>query len=387
MREVNKTLEEIRAQGLYRTLRCISSAQEVEVDMDGRRVINFSGNNCLGLATHPALLEAARKGLDKYGFGSGASRLISGNMEPHERLEQELAAFTGFESALYFTSGYQANTGAIPALAGKGHLILSDALNHASLIDGIRLSRAQCRVYPHNDVQALDQALRDTPSGQPVLVVTEALFSMEGDRAPLKAIMELKKVRPFLLYIDEAHSLGAIGPGGRGGAAEAGCMDGVDIFLGTLGKAFGMSGAFIAGRKAVKDLLVNRARTFIYTTASPPALACAASAALGIIKEAGSLRQRLRENGLIFRALVRDITGETPLGEDHIVPVPVRGAKKVMKASETFFDLGIFCQGSRPPTVPAGRCRLRFSLSALHTNEHLKKAAEALRRVVRTLGD
>lgn len=386
MNEQNRILDELRAKGLFRSMRNISTPQEVEIELEGRRVINFSGNNSLGLATDPSLVEAARAGLDRYGLGSGASRLISGNMDPHERLEKELAAFTRRERALYFPSGYQANTGAIPALTTDKFVILSDELNHASLIDGIRLSRAERCIYAHNNVDALARALEEVPREKPVLVVTEALFSMAGDRAPLAEIAALKKKRPFLLYVDEAHSIGAIGPEGRGGVAEARCNDAVDILLGTLGKAFGMSGAFIAGNRTIADLLINRSRTFIYTTAPPPALACAATKALELVLKGDARRKRLAEKIKLFRSLIKKITGHAPDGIDHIVPVPVNGAEKVMQASAALLEHGIFCQGIRPPTVPEGKCCLRFSLSAQHGRVHLDKAADALAQVLATIG-
>jgi glycine C-acetyltransferase len=374
MDTVRARLERIKAENLYRKLRCVASPQGAEFILEGRSVINFSGNNALGLATSPAVAEAARQGLEKYGVGSGASRLISGNMTPHEELEQALARFTSRERALYFPSGYQANTGAICALAHEGHVILSDELNHASLIDGIRLSRAERKVYPHNDVAYLEKELAGIPADVPVLVVTESLFSMEGDRAPLERIAALKRVRPFLLYVDEAHALGVLGPKGK-----SACALDIDIVLGTLGKAFGLSGAFIAARSPVVELLINRCRTFIYTTAPPPMLACAARAALEEVEAADEARERLREN---TRRLREGIDREL-MGVDHIVPVLLPGADRVMRACETLLEKGVFCQGIRPPTVPAGQCRLRLSVSALHTKEHLDRAIKALDQVLK----
>ncbi len=349
-------------------------------------MINFSGNNTLGLATHPALLEAARRGLDQYGLGSGASRLISGNMEPHDLLEKALSPFLDREAVLLFPSGFQANTGVIPVLAEEGTFILSDALNHASLIDGIRLSKAKAVLYPHNDVKALANALEKIPPKSPVLVVTESLFSMEGDRAPLAEIAALKDVRPFLLYVDEAHAIGALGPDGRGLAAEYGVDANVDLLLGTLGKAFGVSGAFIAGSAGLRDLVINRARSFLYTTAPPPVLALAALAALDEVRRGEPLRERLRENAAHLRERFGAILGSPLKGQDHIIPVPVPGADRVMRACAGLLERGVFCQGIRPPTVPPGQCRLRFSLSANHNSEHLERAVRALEEVLSNLG-
>jgi 8-amino-7-oxononanoate synthase len=385
MNRYRKALDALEASGRGRFMRSISTAQEAEVMMEGRKVINFSGNNTLGLANHPAVMEAARQGLDRFGMGSGASRLISGNMEPHEDLEKSLAAFAGTEAALFFPSGYHANTGALPALFGRDHVILTDELNHASLIDGIRLCRAERVIYPHNDVRALAAALKEIPEDRPAAVVTESLFSMEGDRAPLAEITSLKRIRPFVLYVDEAHALGAVGPRGRGVAADAGCAREVDLRLGTLGKALGVAGAFIAADKTFVELCINRARTFIYTTAPPPAIACAAKAALQVAIEASDCRAALRDNTVHFRKGLEGILGFAPAGRDHIVPVPVPDDRAVMQASAALLERGIFCQGIRPPTVPEGASRLRFSLSALHGREHLDRALEALKEVLNEL--
>ncbi len=383
MRLVKSEIEKIRETGLFRKLRTVSTPQEAVFTLDGSEVVNFSGNNTLGLATHPALARAAENSLQKYGMGSGASRLISGNMTPHEELEKELAVFTHRERALYFPSGYQANIGVIPALAGKGDVILSDELNHASLIDGIRLSGAERRIYPHNNVSKLEQELEAAPDDSRVLVVTESLFSMEGDRAPLVEILKLKgRVREFLLYLDEAHAMAAIGPLGAGIAAESGAGHEVDLVLGTLGKGFGVGGAFIASEPDLIELVINRARSFIYTTAPPPHLAAAASAALKLVLEGDSLRERLRQNSDALRERIERNIGQAPSGCDHIIPVLVPGVDKVMAACAGMLDEGIFCQGIRPPTVPHGRCRLRFSVSAAHTAEHLEAAAEALKKVL-----
>ncbi len=389
LRYIDLELDAIRARGLYRALRCVSSPQQAVFVLDGRRVVNFSGNNTLGLANDRAVRAAMKDAVERWGVGSGASRLISGNMTPHEQFEQEAAAFVESEGALFFPSGYQANTGVIPVLADEETVIVSDELNHASLIDGMRLSRAETRIYPHNDVDALEETLRAIRLSRRVLVVTESLFSMEGDRAPLNAIAALKKIRPFLFYVDEAHALGAMGPSGRGLAAAEGCSREVDVLLGTLGKAFGVSGAFVAAGGPIIDLLKNRCRSFIYTTAPMPAVAAAASAALRLVREGDDLRETLRRNVARFRQLAGRVSaGALPQnvaalpGEDHIVPIVCPGAERVMAVCGALLDKGIYCLGIRPPTVPAGRCRLRFSISAAHSAEDLEKAAEALDEVL-----
>lgn len=382
--QAQEELDAVRKAGLYRSLRGLDSPQGPELVLDGKTVVNFSSNDSLGLANHESVKAAAHLAIDRYGAGSGASRLTCGNHEPLRSLEKELARFLGRERALCFSSGYQANTGSIPVLATPGTVVLSDEYNHASLIDGIRLSAAECRVYPHNDVSAMAGTLEDLSSDVPVLVVTESLFSMEGDRALLREIVALKGIRPFTLYLDEAHALGACGPQGRGLAAETGCESDVDVLLGTLGKAFGTSGAFISCSHPLADLLVNRARSLIFSTAPMPAAAAAAEAALFRIRDGDDLRDRLQHNTSRFRDHVRRILGTPVAGIDHIVPVPFEGAGQVMDACEAMLEEGVYCQGIRPPSVPAGGCRLRFSISAAHSDEHVDRAASALAAV---LGD
>lgn len=376
-------LDAVRRAGLYRRMGRVSSAQGPEIVLDGRRVINFSANDSLGLANHPDMKAAIHEAVDRYGAGSGASRLVCGNMDPHHGLEEDLAAYLGRERALLFSSGYQASTGVIPILADAQTVILSDARNHASLIDGIRLSRARCLVYPHNDMESLEGLLRQVPGDARVLVVTESLFSMDGDRAPLESLVALKAVRPFELYLDEAHAMGPLGPGGRGLAAAGGCESEVDVLMGTLGKAFGASGAFVSATGDLVELLVNRARSLIFSTAAMPATAAAARAALALVKEADSRRLRLRDNTSRFRGLLAEIGARTPAGEDHIVPVSVPGPPdRVMAVSQGLLERGFFCLGIRPPAVPDDGCRLRFSLSAAHTEDQLSGVAEALAAAV-----
>ena len=378
-------LAEIAAAGLLRSTRRVDTPQGAEILLDGQRVVNFSSNNSLDLAAHPALALAAKRAIDDYGVGSGASRLISGTVAPHVQLEAELADFLGREQALLFSSGFQANTGVIPVLAGPGSVILSDALNHASIIDGIRLSRAQRRIYPHNDIAALAEMLHAIPDATPVLVVTESLFSMAGDRGRLAEIVALRERRPFVLYVDEAHALGATGPGGRGLVAQAGVEGSVDLLLGTLGKAFGVSGAFVAGSAPLIELILNRARSFIYTTAPLPAAAAAAHAALGLVRDGDTLRDRLAGNQRVFRDRLAGFLPSPPAGCDHIVPVPCPGPERVVAACAALLERGIYCQAMRPPTVPPGSSCLRFCLSAGHSLAQLERAAVALEHTLSQL--
>src|SRR5258706_584464 len=269
---INAELQKIKDAGLYRKLRCVEGDQDATLLLDGCEGINFSSNNYLGIANHPALATAAKAAIDRYGCGSGASRLISGNMTLHEELETKLAKFKGCEAALVFNSGFQANTGILATLVGDGDVILSDALNHASIIDGCRLSRAKSQVFAHGDLDSLETGLRAAPSGSRKLIVTESIFSMDGDEAPLLGIVELAEKYRAMVMVDEAHGTGVFGPNGAGVVAKLGLTERVDIQMGTLGKALGGFGAYVAGSNALRELLINRCRSFIFTTSLPPAV-------------------------------------------------------------------------------------------------------------------
>ena len=269
--------------GLRRRLRALDSASDAEVLIAGRRVVNLSSNNYLGLATHPVVRAAACDAIARWGCGTGASRLISGHLALHAQVEAKIAAFKGTEAALLFPSGYQANVGAIGALVGRGDHVYSDALNHASIVDGCRLSRASVHVYPHRDGRALEAALAATPPGGRRLVVTDSVFSMDGDRAPLAALVAAAQRYHSLVMVDEAHATGALGPRGTGLAAADGVGAAIDVHMGTLGKALGSAGAYVAGSRDLVELLVNRARTFVYTTGIAPATVATAGAALDVV--------------------------------------------------------------------------------------------------------
>ena len=375
-----RELETRRAAGLHRRLRCIEGAQDAWVTVDGRRALLLCSNNYLGLASHPAVREAASKAAADYGVGAGASRLISGSMRWHRTLEEQLATFKGTEAALLFNSGYHANVGTIAALVGQDDAVFSDELNHASIIDGCRLSGARIRVYRHNDVDALAALLAGTAARRR-LVVTESIFSMDGDTAPLAAIGEVAERHGAMVMVDEAHAMGVIGPNGRGVVGAEGLQDRVAVQMGTLGKAVGTFGAFVAGRRAMIDLLLNTARSFVYTTALPPPVVAAASAALTIISTDSERRQRLAENAAhLYRAFgqLGLRTGRQPA---HILPVLIGDSDRAMRISERLLAEGVFVQGIRPPTVPPGTARLRVTAMSTHTEEDLAFAVEAFRRV------
>jgi glycine C-acetyltransferase len=378
---VQAELESLRNKGLYRWLRCVEGDQAPTLLIDGREVINFSSNNYLGLANHPALREAAKEAIDRYGCGSGASRLISGNMTLHEELESKIAELKGTEAALVFNSGFQANTGVIPVLVGEGDTILSDALNHASIIDGCRLSRAKVAVYGHCDLNELEQRLKNAlPNGRK-LIVTESLFSMDGDEAPLADIVRLAERHDAMVMVDEAHATGVYEPGGAGIVAKLGLGERVLVQMGTLGKALGGFGAYVAGGKALRELLINRCRSFIFTTSLPPAVMAMGIAAIDLVKRQPERRQALWKNCERLRTGLSELGYSLGNSHSQILPLMIGDATQCMKLSEDLLQRGVFAQGIRPPTVPAGTSRLRITLMATHTPAHIDRALKVFEEV------
>lgn len=374
-------LARLKDAGLYRTLRRVEGEQGPTLTLDGREVINFSSNNYLGLANHPALRDAAKEAIDRYGCGSGASRLISGNMTLHEELEQQIADLKGTEAALVFNSGFQVNMGIFSTLVGEGDLIVSDSLNHASIIDGCRLSRARVAVYSHCDLDSLESALKKSPPAGRKLIVTESLFSMDGDEAPLGAIVDLAEKHNAMVMVDEAHATGVYEPNGAGLVAKLGLGDRVLIQMGTLGKALGGFGAYVAGSKALRELLINRCRSFIFTTALPPAVLAMAIAAIGLVKKEPERRQALWNNCSRLREGLKGLGYSLGSSQSQILPLIVGDATNCMKLSEQLLQKGVFAQGIRPPTVPEGTSRLRITVMATHTREHIDRALAALKEV------
>jgi 8-amino-7-oxononanoate synthase len=376
----NLEIDDLRQRGLYRDMPAINGLPGRTTKVNGRQVLNFSSNNYLGLAGHPAVIEAGIDYTRRYGAGSTGSRLIVGNGEAHRELESYISEWKGTDAALIFGSGYQANLGVISSLAGQGDLIISDALNHASIIDGCRLSKAHVVVYPHFDLNRMEDAIR-CGGFRRKLVVTESIFSMDGDRAPLREIADLCKRSGALLMVDEAHATGVLGLKGRGLAAELGVQ--ADIQMGTLGKAVGAAGAYVAGDRDLVDLLVNKARSLVYTTATPPGVVGSALAALKIIasEEGDRLRARLEANCARFHGLLTSRLGDS-FGAGHIVPFRIGESRRTMEISQACLQAGIFVQGIRFPTVPEGTSRLRFTLMSLHTSQDLLKATRVLERSV-----
>jgi 8-amino-7-oxononanoate synthase len=376
----------LQKQGLLRRLRTVTSAQGPQVEIDGQRVLLLCSNNYLGLASHPQVIEAARRATARFGAGSGGSRLISGSMSCHHQLEEGLAAFKGSERALLFNSGYAANCGILQGLFEEGDLIFSDALNHASIIDGCRLSKARTVVYPHGDAAALAALMaQEAPHRKGRwLIVSDGVFSMDGDLAPLPELVRLKERYDALLMVDDAHGTGVLGAGGRGSGEHLGCLEQIDLHMGTLGKALGGAGAYLAGPATAIELLINRARSFIFSTSLPPGVPAAALAALEIVAgaEGAHLRQRLEENRSRFVAGLRQGGLSVAEHPSPIVPIITGAPEPTMAASDKLLAEGYFVQGIRPPTVPAGSCRLRATLMADHQPADLDCAAQAVVRAV-----
>jgi 8-amino-7-oxononanoate synthase len=380
-RFIQDELQALKSASLFRRLRSVEGDQGPTLMVDGREVLNFSSNNYLGLANHPALRKAATDAIGRYGCGSGASRLISGNMTLHEELEIKLAQLKRTEAALVFNSGFQANTGIIPTLIGDGDVVFSDALNHASIIDGCRLSRAKIVVYRHCDVDQLEDGLKHVPRSSRKLIVTESLFSMDGDEAPLKQIVELSERYDAMTMVDEAHATGVYEPDGAGLVSQLGLGERVLVQMGTLGKALGGFGAYIAGSVALRELLINRCRSFIFTTSLPPVVMAMGVAALELIKDEPERRRVLRDNCAGMRDGLARLGYSLGDSRSQILPLMIGDADECMRLSDRLLNRGIFAQGIRPPTVPPGTSRLRITLMATHTSDQIHRAIEAFAAV------
>lgn len=386
-RTVQNELEDIKNRGLLRSTRLISSRQTAHVTCNDRDVLLLCSNNYLALADHPALAAASIAAIEQFGTSSGASRLVSGTMDLHEQLEHAVATFKGGEAALIFNSGHAANTGIIPALVGRGDVVFSDRLNHASIVDGIMLSGARLVRYPHNDYEQLAALMEKHATGRSLLV-TDAVFSMDGDLAPLPQLVELKRRHAALLMIDDAHGSGVLGVKGRGSAALQGVSNDVDIQMGTFGKALGSFGAYAVTSAEIRELLINRARSFIFSTSLPPSVLAASLAAVKLVQtpEGDRLREQLCANTGFFRSSLAEAGFNIPDGSTQIVPIIVGSAVTTMQFSDALLEEGLFAQGIRPPTVPKGTSRLRFTLMATHTHADLAAAIERICSVGRRLG-
>ncbi len=380
-------LDELAELGLDRRTRLIEGPQGPQVLLDGKPVLLLCSNNYLGLAAHPQVRQAAAQAALTLGVGSGASRLISGTMGVHRDLEQRLAEFEGTEDCVLFGSGYLANMGAIGALAERGDVVFSDELNHASIVNGCRLSRAQVVIYRHLDLEHLDAALREHRISQSRrLIVTDSVFSMDGEIAPLAELVELAKRHRARLLVDEAHAIGTIGPGGRGAVAAAGLQNEVDAIVGTLGKALGSYGAFVCGSTEIVRYLINVARQLIFSTAPPPPAVAAAQAALDLMHSQPALIEDLHGAANCLRNALRAEGFAVQDGEMHIVPLLAREERAAVALCEAALERGVFAQAIRPPTVPPGTSRLRLTAMATHTKEQMSSAATVLREAAMQVG-
>jgi 8-amino-7-oxononanoate synthase len=383
MRDFRAALAGLEAASLLRTRHPVAGEQGAELEVEGRRLVAFASNDYLGLASHPKLIAAVVDAVQRFGVGSGASHLISGHHEEHDRVEAELARFVGMPKALTFSTGYMANTGVIPALVGRGDAVFADALNHACLIDGARLARADVHIYPHADLDALEQALARS-SAPNKLIVSDAVFSMDGDIAPVRDLVDLCERHDAWLYLDDAHGFGVLGPNGEGTAAHLGVRSERVVYMGTLGKAAGVSGAFVAGDAAMIEWLVQRARTYVFTTATPPMLAAAVRASLEVFRDEPWRRQRLQEHIALLRRRLREVQWTLLESNTAIQPLVVGDNARVMQLMESLWKRGFWVPGIRPPTVPEGSARLRISLTAGHTTEQVAALADTLLAIART---
>ncbi|HEY8496291.1 MAG TPA: glycine C-acetyltransferase [Limnochordales bacterium] len=376
----------MKAQGVFRYPRVFAGPQGPRAIIDGREVVNLSSNNYLGLANHPRLREAAIKAIEEYGAGTASVRSIAGTMSLHAELERRLAAFKRTEAALVFQSGFTANAGTVAAILGKEDVIISDELNHASIIDGCRLSRAQIKIFPHKDVAAMRRLLEESRDARRVLVITDGVFSMDGDIAPLPEIVAVAKEYGAIIMVDDAHASGVLGTNGRGTVDHFGLHGQVDIQVGTLSKAIGILGGYVAGSKLLIDYLIQRARPFLFSTSHPPAVTAACLAALDILETEPELIQRLWDNARYFREGLADAGFDVSGSETPIIPVIVGEGDKAMRLSDRLFEEGVFAQGIAYPTVPRGKARVRTIVTAAHTRDDLDQALAAFRKVGRELG-
>ncbi len=376
-------LLQLEKRHLLRRLMIVESYNGPYITINGRKLLLMCANDYLGLAGHPALREAACAAMNRYGFGSGASRLVSGTSALHRELEQKIALFKGTEAALAFNSGYAANTGIIPAIAGEGDVILSDSLNHASIIDGCRLSKAEVKVYRHCDVTHVEDLLKKSFSAHRTLIVTDGVFSMDGDIAPLRELASLAEKYGSVLMVDDAHATGVLGDTGRGTTEHFGLAGQVPVQMGTLGKALGSFGAFAAGGRALIDYLVNRSRSFIFSTALPPMVCAASIAALDIVDREPERRKKLQENRERFVQGLLSLGVAVTDSETPIVPLMIGGSEQAVMVGEKLLEYGIYAAAIRPPTVPVGTARIRTAITATHTAEDIDNALGIFDRLKR----
>jgi len=379
-------IDALKAQGVYRHLRVLEDEQRAHTTFDGRSVVNLSSNNYLGLTTHPRLRERAMQALERYGVGTGSVRTIAGTMSLHVELERRLAEFKQTEATVVFQSGFTANAGTVSALLTKEDVIISDELNHASIIDGCRLSRAAIKVFPHKDVDAARRILRDLPASQRKLLITDGVFSMDGDLGPLPGLCAIAEEYGAIMMVDDAHASGVFGRNGRGTVDHFGMHGRVDIQVGTLSKAVGALGGYVAGTNALIDFLHHRGRPFLFSTSHPPSVTATCLAALDVLIEEPEIIERLWDNTRFFKAGLTALGFNTGMSESPITPVIVGDGALAMTLSDQLFESGVFAQGIAFPTVARDKARVRTIVTATHTREDLQFALDTFGRVGRSLG-
>jgi glycine C-acetyltransferase len=386
LRYLGDELNGLRAQGLYRQLRILEDEQRAHTVFDGRSVVNLSSNNYLGLTTHPRLRERALEAVRQFGVGSGSVRTIAGTMALHMELERRLAEFKHTEAVVVFQSGFTANAGTVSSILTRDDVVVSDELNHASIIDGCRLSRAAIKVFPHKDVDAARRILRELPPGQRKLLITDGVFSMDGDLGPLPALCDLAEEFGCIMMVDDAHASGVFGQNGRGTVDHFAMHGRVDVQVGTLSKAIGALGGYVAGSRALIEYLYHRARPFLFSTSHPPAVAAACLAALDVLIEEPQLIDRLWDNTRFFKAGLADLGFDTGISESPITPVIVGDGTLAMRLSDRLFEHGVFAQGIAFPTVARDKARVRTIVTATHSRGDLQFALDAFKQVGTELG-
>ena len=382
---LDSELNELRERGLFRWPRMLEGAQEPLARYDGHEVINLASNNYLGLANHTRLKAAARRAIDELGVGSGAVRTIAGNMAIHRELEDELARFKHTEATLLYQSGFTANAGTVAALLGKEDIIVSDELNHASIIDGARLSGAGKKIYPHKDVAAARALLAESRNARRLLLITDGIFSMDGDIAPLPDLVAVAEEFGAIMMVDDAHASGVLGQAGRGTVDHFDLHGRVHVQVGTLSKAFAGQGGYVAGSRSLVDYLIHRARPLLFSTSHPPSVAASALAAVRLVQEEPELIERLWDNTRFFRKGLMQLGWNTGASETPITPVMVGDERLTMDLSDRLFTAGVFALGIAFPTVPRGKARIRTIVTAGHTRTHLQRALDAFERIGREM--
>jgi glycine C-acetyltransferase len=386
LRYLGDELDTLKTQGLYRQLRIVEDEQRAHTTVDGRSVVNLSSNNYLGLTTHPRLRERALEAVQQFGVGSGSVRSIAGTMAIHMELERRLAEFKHTEAVVVFQSGFTANAGTVSSVLTREDVVISDALNHASIIDGCRLSRAAIKVFPHKDVDAARILLQELPAAQRKLLITDGVFSMDGDLGPLPALCDLAEEFGCIMMVDDAHASGVFGRNGRGTVDHFGVHGRVDVQVGTLSKAMGGLGGYVAGSRDLIDFLYHRARPFLFSTSHPPAVAAACIAAIDVLLEEPELIDRLWENTRFFKAGLAAHGFDTGISESPITPVIVGDGTLAMQLSDRLFQEGVFAQGIAFPTVARDKARVRTIVTATHTRDDLQFALDVFKHVGGELG-